>query len=411
MPTTLRGFLICLSLVPAALPGAAAEGPPKDLHLVGDHWTAWNPPETLPEGANVHTIVRGDTLWDLAAKFYGDPYLWPQLWEQNRWVEDAHWIYPGDLLVVGLEVAPGEVTDGGSLVDDDGSMDDAGTGESDASANPADADNNTSLTGVLSAKDSQGKPRALGYLSDLECGGYIGETGEAFPYHLLGSEHAVLLPTASGTGKTASEIGRFGALSTSRVNLTDGDVVYLSGGRGAGLLPGQLLAVVEPQRIVYRPLGRHEPMGQLYRHIARLRVLTVQPELAIAEVLRACSGVQVGMGVKVFEPEPIPVGHRGRVWPVSMPVAAEALDTAPRVIASIDGLLSLGQDHLVFIDRGVEDDVLPGDQFTIYRPNKSGLPPVVLGELVVVSVRGRTALGRITESRFAVLAGDALQAR
>lgn len=407
MPTTLRGFLVFLSLVPVALPGLAAEAPPRDLHLVGDHWTAWNPPEVLPEGANVHTIVRGDTLWDLAQKYYGDPYLWPQLWEQNRWVEDAHWIYPGDPLVLGVEVAPAEVTDDGTLVDDLTAGDET-AGDTDDDASTA---TDSGLSGILTAKQAAGDPRALGYLSDVECGGYVADEGEVFPYRLIGSEHGVLLPNLRGEGRVVGEVGRFGELSTARVNLTDGDLVYLDGGRGAGLTPGQMLVVVEPQRLVRRPDRRREPLGQLYRNLARLRVLTVQPDLAIAEVLRACAGVQSGMGVKVFEPDPLPVGRRGRPWPVSMPVASTELAEAPVVVTSIDGLLSLGQDHLVFIDRGAADDVLPGDLYTIYRANREGLPPVVLGELVVVSVRGRLALARITESRFAVLIGDALHAR
>ncbi|MDX1996506.1 MAG: LysM peptidoglycan-binding domain-containing protein [Thermoanaerobaculia bacterium] len=410
MPTTLRGFLVFLSLVPAALPGAAAEAPPTDLHLVGDHWTAWNPPELPPEGANVHTIVRGDTLWELAQKYFGDPYLWPQIWEQNRWILDAHWIYPGDPLVVGIEVATADVTDDGTLAD----TGEAATGEdlgADVPAEPKET-GEEGLRGIRSAKDSLGAPQNLGYAADLECGGYVADPGEVFPYRLIGSEHGVLLPNLSGVGAAQSTSGgRFGELNTARLNLADGDLVYVDGGRAAGLAPGQLLSVVEPQRLVRRTEVRGEPYGQLYRSIARLRVLTVQPDLAIAEVQRACFGVQIGMGIKLFEPEPIPVGRRGRVWPVSLPASAEALQDAPMVVTSIDGLVSLGQDHLVFINRSAEDDVLPGDQFTIYRLNRSGLPPVVLGELVVVSARGRLALARITESRYAVLIGDLLLAR
>ncbi len=82
-----------------------ADQPPSDLHQEADgHWTAWTPPAEFPAGADVHVIQAGDTLWDLAAAKFGDPYLWPQLWEQNRYIEDAHWIYPGDPLVVSVTV-------------------------------------------------------------------------------------------------------------------------------------------------------------------------------------------------------------------------------------------------------------------------------------------------------------------
>ena len=76
--------------------------PPRDLHRVGDHWTAYTPPDpaTYPAGAKTHEIKAGDTLWALAQTYYGNAYLWPQLWESNTWVTDAHWIYPGDVLLV-----------------------------------------------------------------------------------------------------------------------------------------------------------------------------------------------------------------------------------------------------------------------------------------------------------------------
>src|SRR5207247_3648902 len=46
--------------------------PPKNLHRVGDHWTAYNPPDpaTYPAGAKTYTIKHGDTLWGLATQFY-----------------------------------------------------------------------------------------------------------------------------------------------------------------------------------------------------------------------------------------------------------------------------------------------------------------------------------------------------
>ena len=56
-------------------------------------------PAGYPEGL-VHAVVKGDTLWDLSGKYLGSPWLWPDLWERNRFITNPHYIYPGINVVV-----------------------------------------------------------------------------------------------------------------------------------------------------------------------------------------------------------------------------------------------------------------------------------------------------------------------
>ena len=48
----------------------------------------------------VHTVVAGDTLWDLSAKYLGSPWKWTELWERNRFITNPHYIYPGIQVVI-----------------------------------------------------------------------------------------------------------------------------------------------------------------------------------------------------------------------------------------------------------------------------------------------------------------------
>jgi len=57
------------------------------------------------ETEGVYTIKKGDTLWDISAKFLKDPFLWPKLWERNPYITNPHWIYPGNPIQLTAESA------------------------------------------------------------------------------------------------------------------------------------------------------------------------------------------------------------------------------------------------------------------------------------------------------------------
>lgn len=78
-----KSIISLLLLLAAWMPGTSASD---ELALA----------ETAPDR---YVVVKGDTLWDISARFLRDPWRWPDIWGLNKdEVKNPHWIYPGDVI-------------------------------------------------------------------------------------------------------------------------------------------------------------------------------------------------------------------------------------------------------------------------------------------------------------------------
>ncbi|SMF14979.1 LysM domain-containing protein [Alteromonadaceae bacterium Bs31] len=68
------------------------------LALIATPWLSAEEPQLHDPVPATHTVVKGDTLWDISSTFLRNPWMWPEIWHVNTQIENPHLIYPGDVI-------------------------------------------------------------------------------------------------------------------------------------------------------------------------------------------------------------------------------------------------------------------------------------------------------------------------
>jgi hypothetical protein len=352
----------------------AAEAPPAESGLqtgpatVARHWSKYQYPETIPDGATYYIIVKGDTLWDISRRFLRNPYLWPQIWDRNRYITDAHWIYPGDPLII-PDVAV--VTDR------------AGEAGADADAETEEE----RLRRLAEGRQGVVDP-LIPAIEDtaLQCAHYVVDDREDESLVLSGSED----------GATKNAFG-------------DRDILYLNKGSNSGVKAGDVYALRHVAYTVKHP-DTNRSIGTKIEPTGWARVILVQENTATVIIEQACMDIHLGDYLQPFEKMPVPLIARhnppDRLTPPTGRLTGTVVDIAE------DAMIA-GERQLVTLNIGTANGVAPGNLFSVYKIMYPSVPTPrnVIGELVVVAVRERTSTARVLYSRDAIMNGDKAELR
>ena len=373
--TVLAGSLALAQGAPAGIAQDAPAGLQTGPATIAPHWTKNTSfPTQVPEGTAYYIVVRGDTLWDIAARYLKSPYLWPQIWDQNKYVTDAHWIYPG---------RPHPAAE-----DDHGRRPGGPASRRGRSRGPR----RRRLARALSVKSGDGRAgaaAALGPVTEemaLQCAQYVVSDKEDESLYLLGSE-----------------------LGGDKNGLAERDIVYLNKGSNAGVKPGDLYTLHHVAYTVKHPVSGKK-LGTKVETTGWVKVLLVQEDTACAVVEQACADIHAGDYLKSFEKVNVPMVVRRAPAECCEPANGKI---ARHVVDLQDDATIAGEGQFVTIDAGTDDGVAPGNVFSVFRSVYPSVPTprAPLGEATVVSVRDRTATAKVTYSKYEIMVGDEVELR
>jgi LysM repeat protein len=345
-----------------------------------------------------HTVSRGETLWSIAQMYFADPLLWPEIYRLNtNVVEDPHWIYPGEVLVLAPLV--GVVAQGGdtlAAVPQDTSAAAADTVRAEAGDTIAAVPTDTSAVFVEppppepvgeSFETMFDRRRTTQQKVQDVLRAYTHQpyrplrTGEFYAAGFLTENER--LPWGTVLGQTIPPaIYRLSDRSTATVY----DEIAIKPPARASYHVGDSLLVARIDRAL-----QFGDWGEVVVPLGIARVTAVEEQQVLARVITQFGRIRNGHLSLPLEPFKNP----GEVRPTPIEQGLTG-----RLLAGRDARPIANAQQFFFINKGRADGVVPGDVFEVYRPARGELgspSEEVRAVLMIVHTREHSATGLVLQ--------------
>jgi hypothetical protein len=311
------------------------------------------------EKALTYTIKKGDTLWGISERYLKDPDYWPDLWANNPFIANPHFIYPGQKVSLydgRIELVPVHPSA------------------------PAPSPSATAEAKAVPPPAEEVKPK---------------------------EETVIQTPISARGFVSEDELDSAGILvdaTENRILLSAGDTIFLRMKNLSSVRPGELFSLFEVGRKVTNPVTE-EALGHLVAAVGTVKITAINTETATGVITENFREIQRGALLLPFAPQ-----HRE----VTLKKAKRPL--SGYIIAANDERLSLGQYDVIYIDLGSKKGLQAGNMLYLSRPGNASiyglqgedvqLPDILLGNGVVLETRRKTAAVLILKAAGPIHRGD-----
>ncbi len=397
----MRRTTICRSSRAALLVLAAV---PLLWRLLPAQDTTQAAPAAMAQVPASHTVARGETLWSIAQMYFADPLLWPEIYRLNtNVVEDPHWIYPGEVLVLGP--VAGVVAQGGDTVvavPQDTSAAAADTVKAQAGDTIAAVPTDTTPADTTQAAFVEPPPPEPVGESYETMFDRRRTTQQRVQDVLRAYIHQPYRPLRAGEFYAAGFLTENERLPWGTViGVTTPPAIYRLSDRSTAMTYDEI-SIKPPSRASYHVgdsllVARIDralqfgDWGEVVVPLGIARVTSVEEEQVLARVITQFGRIRNGHLSLPLEPFKNP----GEVRPTPVEQGL-----AGHLLASRDSRPIATPQQFFFIDKGRHDGVVPGDVFEVYRPATGDLGSAseeVRAVLMIVHTREHSATGLVLQ--------------
>jgi len=339
----------------------------------------------------VHTVKKGDTLWDISNKYLKTPWSWPLVWSNNEAITNPHLIYPGDKVVITYKDGAYRIT----IVPADG-------GEPRGYTLQEIADH-TGKTMVLSPnyacylyKDGAyritivpadgGEPR--GYTLQ-EIADHTGKT------MVLSPNYACYLYkdakyTGEGTVAGKQDSGEFSSVD---------DMILIKMSQPTS---SKGVAILTPLKVIKK---KDATLGYVYKVIGLAEVKDTPSGLVRARITYANQEIKKG---------DIVTDNISDLKPLTIRLSQPALSTDGIILDYSGGIAGSSAADIIFTDIGASHGLKPGSLVNIYKPytvKDEGTVEDYCGLALVIQSLDSSAMAVVLESTDILQKGYPVKAR
>ena len=301
-----------------------------------------------------HRVEKGETLWSICEKYYGNTDLWPKLWQMNPFITNPHLLNPGDVVTL-LEKEPIKKAKVPKV-------EEKTTGQE--TTEPVPETKGIDVSGLCNV-------RALGYLS----------LGKVKPW------------------------GRLFTADTTRLILSKGDTVFVHFTEQKEIKENNEFIIYKLSPPLRHPLTEKK-LGYTLSICGKLIIKeSIKKNFYRAEIDEAYRPVHIGDLVIPFEP----------ISPCVQPISLDR-EFIGNIVAVKDQQEIIGKHAIVYLDRGFNHGIRRGNLFevvtkrivqdpdvkpeTVYDYSKKiTLPDMVLGTIMIIEARPDTATAVVLSSK------------
>jgi hypothetical protein len=143
-----------------------------------------------------------------------------------------------------------------------------------------------------------------------------------------------------------------------------GNYIYISRGAGNGSRIGDRLAVIRPRGKFSSDFSKKGRLGIYVQEVGDVEIVDVQEDVSVAKVITSCDNFLLGDLI-------VPIPHRTSPLFQQRPAlnifANPSGKQTGRIVLARDARETMGREEIVYIDLGAEDNVQIGDYLTIFR--------------------------------------------